>query len=178
MYNNPFYNAINADLYRNQIGQNFQQPYMPFNPYVSNMGTPQSNNNQSNLFIRRVSSIEEARAAIVDPVGTYFFADMGTGKIYMKQMKNDGTAEFYTFGVEQTVTDTEKKDPLMEINQRLTNIEEKLGGIVNVQSVSGNGTAGHSANAEFGTANGSTGYAKNAGSGPSEVPKVQRDDDW
>ena len=177
MYNHPFFNNVNMDLYRNQIAQSVQQPYMPFNPYMQNQPSPTP---QTNLSIRRVSNIEEARAAMIDPMGVYFFVDMGSGKIYMKQMKNDGTAEFYTFGVEQqsTSSETETKNPLVEINQRLTSIEAKLGGILNVQSVTNAGAKNGTANAEFSPVNGSTGHAKNAEPKSPNVPEIQGDDDW
>ncbi len=143
MYSNPFFNGINSDIYRNQIAQPIQPfsstplPFQ-FNPYVQNQQVqfPQ----QQNLSIRRVSSIEEAKAAMIDPLGTYFFVDTGTGKIYMKQIKNDGAAEFYIFGVENVPENSSKENenPLIEISKRLSNIETALGGIANVQSVSGN----------------------------------------
>lgn len=180
MYNHPFFNGVNMDIYRNQLTQSIQQPYMPFNPYAQNMGNQPSPTPQMNLSIRRVSNIEEARAAMIDPMGVYFFADMGSGKIYMKQMKNDGSAEFYTFGIEQQVTsnETEVKNPLVEINQRLTNIEAKLGGIINVQSATVNGSAANPANAELSSGNGTTGHAKDAGSKSADVPEVCTDDEW
>ena len=139
MYGNPFINSINTDIYRYQ---NHQVPQ--FNnfglPYSSPQFFQQQQVPQSNFSIRRVSNIEEAKAAMIDPLGTYFFVDTGTGKIYMKQIKNDGTAEFYTFGVENVPENSSKENenPLIEINKRLSNIETALGGMANVQSISGN----------------------------------------
>lgn len=97
---------------------------------------PMPNYNQPQFKINQVSNIEEARAFIVDPISTYLFVDYNSGKIYMKKMNNNGLADFYTFTVEQNKQET-KINPLDEINQRLLNIENKLGGI-NVQSLSGN----------------------------------------
>lgn len=47
------------------------------------------------LKCRPVTSIEEARAAQIDLDGSlWVFTDMGHGKIYTKQMKNDGSSAF------------------------------------------------------------------------------------
>ena len=137
MYGNPFINNATPDFYRLQTHQppvytGYSTPYPA--PQLFQMPQP-----QPNFTIKRVSSIEEAKAAMIDPLGTYFFVDTGAGKIYMKQIKNDGTAEFYTFGVENASEDSSKENEnsLIEINKRLSNIETVLGGIANVQPVSG-----------------------------------------
>ena len=94
---------------------------------------PQANNfqNQSQFITKQVTNIEEAKAYIVDPFNSYLFVDINSGKIYMKKMNNNGMSDFYIFSIEENV----KQDPFTEINRRLDNIENKLGGI-NVQSVS------------------------------------------
>lgn len=94
---------------------------------------PQANNfqNQSQFITKQVTNIEEAKAYIVDPFNSYLFVDINSGKIYMKKMNNNGMSDFYVFSIEENV----KQDPFIEINRRLDNIENKLGGI-NVQSVS------------------------------------------
>ena len=94
---------------------------------------PQPNNfqNQSQFITKQVTNIEEAKAYIVDPFNSYLFVDINSGKIYMKKMNNNGMSDFYIFSVEENV----KQDPFAEINRRLDNIENKLGGI-NVQSIS------------------------------------------
>ena len=94
---------------------------------------PQSNNfqNQSQFITKQVTNIDEAKAYIVDPFNSYLFVDINSGKIYMKKMNNNGMSDFYIFSVEENV----KQDPFAEINRRLDNIENKLGGI-NVQSIS------------------------------------------
>ena len=53
-------------------------------------------------------------------------------------MKNDGTSEFISFSTDEKFNNAAKENSLEEIEQRLTNIEKILGGINNVQSVSGN----------------------------------------
>ena len=94
---------------------------------------PQPNNfqNQSQFITKQVTNIEEAKAYIVDPFNSYLFVDINSGKIYMKKMNNNGMSDFYIFSIEENV----KQDPFAEINRRLDNIENKLGGI-NVQSIS------------------------------------------
>lgn len=94
---------------------------------------PQPNNfqNQSQFITKQVTNIEEAKAYIVDPFSSYLFVDINSGKIYMKKMNNNGMSDFYVFSIEENV----KQDPFAEINRRLDNIENKLGGI-NVQSIS------------------------------------------
>ena len=116
-------NPIN-DFYFRQAN-NFQ----PYNPV---------NQNQSQFLTRYVSNIEEAKASFVDPYITYLFLDSSCGKIYLKRMKNDGTSEFISFSTDEKFNNAAKENSLEEIEQRLTNIEKILGGINNVQSVSGN----------------------------------------
>lgn len=114
-------NPIN-DFYFRQANS-----FQPYNPV-----------NQSQFITRYVSSIEEAKASFVDPYITYLFLDSSTGKIYLKRMKNDGTSEFISFSTDEKFTNSAKENNLEQIEQRLTNIEKILGGINNVQSVSGN----------------------------------------
>ncbi len=113
-----------------QFGNMFQQPQFQQPQF------PQMNNfqNQSQFITKQVSNIEEAKAFIIDPFNSYLFVDMNAGKIYMKRMNNNGISDFYIFGV--TENSVENKNPLEEINKRLENIENKLGGIDNVQSIS------------------------------------------
>jgi hypothetical protein len=66
-----------------------------------NNGLNNSMNLQSQyqfLKCRPVSSKEEARAAQIDFDGSlWVFTDVGNGKIYTKQINNDGTATFKTY---------------------------------------------------------------------------------
>jgi len=100
--------------------QNYQQQWLPFPPQQ-----PQINS-------RFVTSIDEAKASMIDAVSTNLFLDSSTGKIYMKKLNNNGQADFYTYAIEEQKP---PKDPLAEINERLTKIENYIGG-KNVQSVS------------------------------------------
>ena len=120
-------------MIQNQLNQmnhinSVNQPQ--FNPY------PQ--NNQPQFFVRQIGSIDEARSFPVDPNTMYFFLDTGTGKIYMKRLNTDnGKSEFFTYSLQESVEE-KKIDPIEQINVRLTNIENIIGGIVNDKSVSSN----------------------------------------
>ena len=130
------------DLYgRNNFQMPQQMPQM-FNP-------GQMYQQSSSQFItRQVSNIEEAKACMIDPLSTYLFIDVSVGKIYMKRMNNNGLSDFYTFVVEENKQEIKKEDPLEIINKRLENIENKLGGMVNVQSVSDDGSKSNECGSE------------------------------
>lgn len=81
-----------------------------------------------------VSSIEEARASQIDFVSTNIFLDTASGKIYLKRIGDNGKPQFITYIIEE---DVQEKDPLTEINSRLLNIENFLGGLRN-ESISSN----------------------------------------
>lgn len=119
-------------MIQNQLNQmnQMQPPQAQFNPY------PQ--NNQPQFFVRQVGSIEEAKGFPVDPNAMYFFLDTGNGKIYMKQLNmNNGKSDFYTYSVQEQVTSEKQSDPMAEINQRLSNIENIIGGLYD-KSISSN----------------------------------------
>ena len=98
------YNIPNTGMYNNLGQQPVQFPYgnnnmllnnTPYNNYMGNNN--QANNNQF-LKCRPVSSKEEARAYQIDLDGSlWVFTDIGNGKIYTKQVNNDGTATFNTY---------------------------------------------------------------------------------
>ncbi len=72
------------------------------NPYSNYMARPIDSQNllSNNQFLkcRPVSSKEEARAFQIDLDGSlWVFTDLGNGKIYTKQVNNDGTATFRTY---------------------------------------------------------------------------------
>ena len=72
---------------------------------------------------RFVTSVEEARASMIDGFSTNIFLDTSTGKIYLKKLNNNGLADFLVY-----TTEEKQADPLTEINTRLTKIENYLGG--------------------------------------------------
>lgn len=126
-----FQNPANDFYFRNaQIQQpNYSQQYLQF-------PTPQINS-------RFVTNIEEAKAAMIDPLSMNLFLDSGTGRIYLKRLSNNGQSEFLCYSVESR-DETKKADPMDEIKGRLSNIERYLGEMRNDKSVPDNGksTAG------------------------------------
>lgn len=148
----PPYNSLN-DFY-------LRQP-QPFQNYPNQFGySPQ----QPQIKSHYVSNIEEAKASMIDPLSVNLFIDTASGKIYMKRMSNNGISEFYEYIIEEA----KKSDPIQEINNRLTNIENVLGGIVNVQSVSNDeSTSTHSTevtrNDESNGSTEPTAFSKNEG---------------
>lgn len=90
--------------------------------------TPQVNS-------RFVTSIDEAKAAMIDPLSYNLFLDSGNGKIYLKKLANNGQAEFLAYSAEER-TEEKKQNPIEEINERLSNIEKFLGGLKNDKSIS------------------------------------------
>ena len=119
-------------MIQNQLNQinHMNQPAPQFNPY------PQ--NNQPQFFIRQVGNVDEARGFPVDPSTIYIFPDTGTGKIYMKRLNTDnGKSEFFIYNLQEDVETEKQSDPMAEINQRLSNIENIIGGLYD-KSISGN----------------------------------------
>ena len=59
-----------------------------FNPYQYDFQKQYNNN----LPCKAVTSIDEARAAIIDAFSPHIFVDLANKKIYTKQITNNGTA--------------------------------------------------------------------------------------
>ena len=81
--------------------QPIQFPYNNINNPYNYMGQ-QPIQNQTNQFLkcRPVSSKEEAMAFQIDLDGSlWVFPSVGNGKIYTKQVNNDGTATFSTYSL-------------------------------------------------------------------------------
>ncbi len=128
----PFQNPANDFYFRNaQMQQNCGQQYMQFPPQqqIQVQQMPQINS-------RFVTNIEEAKAAMIDPLSMNLFLDSGTGKIYLKKLSNNGQSEFLCYSIE-TPKEEKHADPVEEIKSRLSNIEKYLGEILNDKSVSG-----------------------------------------
>ena len=119
-----------------------------------------------------VTSVEEARAAMIDPLATNIFLDTSTGKIYMKNMGNDGKPQFLSYSIEEQVV---QKDPIAEINSRLTNIEKYLGGH-NDKSISSN--AGVSQSFAVSKPAVTNSYESNDEAEPTGFPEDARNDQW
>lgn len=110
-YNNPGLNLQQPQY--GMMGQmQMQPPYGNNNmllsntPYDNYMGNRRVDSSQDLLthtqtqFLkcRPVSSKDEARACQIDLDGSlWVFTDLGNGKIYTKQINNDGTAAFKTY---------------------------------------------------------------------------------
>ena len=92
-----------GDLQRNSQIPNMQFPYgnnlimnTPYDNYIGR--TMQQNLPIQYLKCRPVSSKEEARACQIELDGSLnVFTDIANGKIYTKQINNDGTATFKTY---------------------------------------------------------------------------------
>ena len=117
-YNNPnlnlqqpqmnMMNGMNNNM-NGMMGQpQIQSPYgnnnmlLSNNPYDNYMGNRRIDSQDllSYQFLkcRPVSSKDEARAYQIDLDGSlWVFTDLGNGKIYTKQINNDGTATFKTY---------------------------------------------------------------------------------
>ena len=101
----------------------FSNQFPSYPVYSNNYNSfPQSG---PRLVCKQVGSIDEAKSAIIDPVSLYLFVDFSSGKIYVKKMGDNGHSEFYSYAQE---IEQKPIDPMDEIRQRLTNIENKLGG--------------------------------------------------
>ena len=104
-------------MYQNPNDFYLRQPYQQ----QFNFPPPQ----QPQIRANWVSSIEEARASQIDFISTNLFCDTANGKIYLKKIGDNGKPLFLTYIIEEEVKPT---DPLSEINSRLMNIENYLGG--------------------------------------------------
>ena len=80
---------------------------------------------QSNQFLkcRPVSSKEEAIAYQIDLDGSlWVFTDIGNGKIYTKQINNDGTATFKIFEEKTQTVNSVEYVTKEELNQAIQNL--------------------------------------------------------
>ena len=91
-----------------------------------------ASNNQGQNFMkcRAVTSIDEAKASMIDLDGSInVFTDIGNKKIYTKQMNLDGTATLKTYVLnednspDQVITHSEDKNPL---NEKISTLESKI----------------------------------------------------
>lgn len=84
------------------------------------------NYQQPNIICRIVTSIDEARAAMIDGLNTYIFADFANGKMYVKRIENNGAASLRTFALEavpeKTLNYTEQ---ISALERRIADLEGK-----------------------------------------------------
>lgn len=103
MYNNPYMMGGNIpqQLAQNRMEQ-LQNQYNTMFPQQNVMMQNQQPQQTQFLKGRPVSSVEEARASMIDLDGTMFvFTDIANNKIYTKQVLLDGTAELKTYVLEE-----------------------------------------------------------------------------
>lgn len=110
-------NPVN-DFYLNQsqFPQRQQFNFPPNNPQVN---------------CRFVTNREEARASMIDGYSYNVYLDTSNGKIYLKKLNNNGVSDFITYSIEEE----KNTDPMNEINERLSRIENIVGGTY--ESISG-----------------------------------------
>lgn len=111
MYAYPYgmNNNMQQQLAQNRMEQ-LQQQYNNMFPMMQQQ--QQIQQPQQFLKGRPVSSLEEARASMIDLDGSLFvFTDIANNKIYTKQIMLDGTAELKTYElVEQNKAQVEHKN--------------------------------------------------------------------
>lgn len=115
MYNNPYMMGGNIpqQLAQNRMEQ-LQNQYNTMFPQQNVMMQNQQPQQTQFLKGRPVSSVEEARASMIDLDGTMFvFTDIANNKIYTKQVLLDGTAELKTYVLE------EQKQPIVKEQQNV-----------------------------------------------------------
>lgn len=114
MYNNPYMMGGNIPQ---QLAQNrMEQLQNQYNTMFPQQNVMMQNQQQQTQFLkgRPVSSVEEARASMIDLDGTMFvFTDIANNKIYTKQVLLDGTAELKTYVLE------EQKQPIVKEQQNV-----------------------------------------------------------
>ena len=102
MYNNPYMMGGNISP---QLAQSrMEQLQNQYNAMFPQQNVMMQNQPQQTQFLkgRPVSSVEEARASMIDLDGTMFiFTDIANNKIYTKQVLLDGTAELKTYVLEE-----------------------------------------------------------------------------
>jgi hypothetical protein len=118
-------------------------------PQYPQFNVPNYQQNIPKFITYQVSTIEEAKSFLIEPMNVYLFVDTNAGKIYMKRMNNNGLSEFYTFSVVES-REENKTDPLQEIKNKLNDIENKIGGFYESISKfnSGKGKSNHESDRE------------------------------
>lgn len=156
MYYNYQNNVPNYNQNRlNQLQQQYNQYQQIADNNFRNNQMPQqvqSPQQQSLLKGRAVTSIEEARSAIIDFDGNVnVFLDIANRKIYTKQINLDGTATLNTYKLDNTpianetvsnsvdyVNKSEFEALKTEVDKYRSILEKILGGVEDVQSANVN----------------------------------------
>lgn len=155
MYNGFYNPMLNAQQRLNQMEQQYPQ-FANNNPMFQNPQPMQSQMQPMNNILkgRAVTSIDEAKAAMIDLDGSVFvFPDIANKKIYTKQINLDGTASLNVYSLEEPVINNQlktenipmvTKEEFDNVVTQLTNhikiLEQKLNSEVinNVQSYANN----------------------------------------
>lgn len=88
--------------YQNRLSQ-YEQQYPQYNMQGYQNMPQNAPNQQSFIKGRAVTSFDEAKASMIDLDGSlYVFTDVANGKIYTKQIMNDGTAQLHTYVMNDT----------------------------------------------------------------------------
>lgn len=126
---NPLQNTQQRLAQYEQLQQQFQQPQ--FNSYQS-QPQPQQQLQQAAVKVRAVTSLEEARSAMIEFDGCLnIFTDIANGKIYTKQINLDGNAVLNVYKLDKTPTNTGKENIVTrsEFEELKTQVE-KYGNIL------------------------------------------------
>lgn len=137
----------------NQMEQQYPQFQQGFyNPIYQSPFTQQNQQNASNQYLkgRPVTSIDEAKASMIDLDGSVFiFPDYGNGKIYTKQINLDGTATLKSYVQEnfnpapkeqepkpKESTDLEKtvnsmQNEILFLKSQIKQLQDGKGGVLN-----------------------------------------------
>lgn len=135
----------------NQYEQQYQQQQYNQMQGYQNM-SQNAPNQQSYIKGRAVTSFDEAKASMIDLDGSlYVFTDVANGKMYTKQIMNDGTAQLHTYVLKDTPpapsengielseyvkrdeVDTVIKNLVNQFNGELESIKKSIGGKNDVQ---------------------------------------------
>ena len=169
-----FGNAANDFYLRQAQALSANQPqFQQYQQTPQPLRFPAPQQAQPQIAVSIVTNIEEANATKVDPFTSHVFIDTTNGKIYFKQMDEKFQSKFTVFTQEQIQAAVPVADPVDEIKQRLTNIENILGGIANAKSVSD--VAGYEKPAVDDTA---ADVEENAGSKPSAFSRGNGSPKW
>ncbi len=118
--------------------QNYPNPVNTYYQSILSQQMPsfnQAQNQMPQINSRFVTNIEEAKAAMIDPLSYNLFLDISNGKIYLKKLGNNGQSEFLSY-TSNDVVQNKPVDPLQEIKSRLGNIEQFLGEMKYGKSIS------------------------------------------
>ncbi len=129
------YNPL-LDYQRNQLMAQQAMIQQQLNQMNQQYPPVHQNPLQTQYFAKEVNGFDETKRIIPNPSEIYIFIDSANGKIYLKQTNSEnGRSEYLTYNLDARANET-PRDPMEQINERLTRIEEKIGG--RYESVSAN----------------------------------------